>query len=201
MGYQHRWGRQVTAMRRTNWLVLTGASCAGKTTTGRKVAQRLGCRFVEEPVRLYIDEQISSGRLKDEVVHELMSDRKRYQEEALAMRIRLEESLDPDEPLILDRGIPDSIGYFKLWDINPLRAEIAASTFRYRAVAWLAPLTMVKDDIRLENEYQRARLSSLLLDAYRSEGYEVLNVPVDSLDERVANVVRLIRQSLDGIRS
>ena len=47
-------------MRQTNWHVITGAPCSGKTAAISEIERR-GIRVVHEVARSYIDQQLNKG--------------------------------------------------------------------------------------------------------------------------------------------
>lgn len=165
------------------WFVFTGASCSGKSTTSCAVNATLGIRAVAEPARVTIEARVAAGESLPSVMKDLTEDRFAFQRWVLEARIRLEESLSADEPLILDRGIPDSVAYFRLYSMGDIPAG-KLPRYRYGKVFWFEPLPMRIDGVRLEEERERMRLSRLLRGAYENLGYDVVPVPVASLVER-----------------
>jgi len=47
-------------MRQTNWHIITGAPCSGKTTVINEIERR-GIRVIHEVARAYIDRQLGKG--------------------------------------------------------------------------------------------------------------------------------------------
>ena len=48
-------------MQRTNWYVITGAPCSGKTAVICALEQ-MGCQVVHEVARAYIDKELGKGK-------------------------------------------------------------------------------------------------------------------------------------------
>ncbi len=59
-------------MQDTNWQVITGAPCSGKTSVINKIEQR-GIHVIHEVARSYIDQQMGKGlrldQIKADVLH------------------------------------------------------------------------------------------------------------------------------------
>lgn len=170
------------------WVVFTGTSCAGKTTTLTHVSARLKLPMISEPARAHIEERVRGGEDLKLVVDSLTSDKAEFQHWALRQRLSLEKTLPTERTLLLDRGVPDSIAYFQLHGLDPAPAIVASRRTRYSSVFWFEPLPRVDDGVRIESERQRLRLSQLLRQAYEEQGYSVVRVPVAPLAERVGYV-------------
>ena len=78
----------------TNWTVLTGAPCSGKTTLIDLLAER-GCQAIEETGRIYIDSQLAKGC----TLAELRSDESVFQRSLLDVRLSVEDGLPTDQPV------------------------------------------------------------------------------------------------------
>ena len=104
-------------MRLTNWCVITGAPCSGKTSVVNELERR-GYKVVHETARAYIDQQLAAGRRLDQI----KADELAFENHILNAKLAIESSLPANETIFFDRGIPDSIAYFKLAGLNPARA-------------------------------------------------------------------------------
>jgi predicted ATPase len=83
-----------------NWYVITGAPCSGKTTVLNSLKD-LGYEVVPEVARTYIDELIFSGLS----IEQIRSNETKFQDDVLIKKYELEESLDKNKIIFLDRGI------------------------------------------------------------------------------------------------
>jgi len=92
-------------MKQTNWHVITGAPCSGKTTVIRELEQ-LGYPVVHEVARAYIDERLKTGETIDRIKADILS----FERHILYKKIAIEQSLFKEETVFLDRAVPDSIG-------------------------------------------------------------------------------------------
>ncbi len=98
----------------TNWYVITGGPSSGKTTTV-DMLRGLGYTTTIEHARHYLDLK----RVEGKTVEEVRARRLEFQHGVLAMQLEQEASLDPDETIFLDRAIPDSLAYYRFFDIEP----------------------------------------------------------------------------------
>ena len=76
----------------TNWYVITGAPCSGKTTLIDNLAD-LGYNTVPEAGRKYIENELAKGRSLDEV----RQDPANFTRKIYALMIEHESSLQPDQ--------------------------------------------------------------------------------------------------------
>lgn len=169
-----------------NWYVITGTLSSGKTTVIRKLAER-GFRTVPELARVYIDEELAKGKSIEEIrVNEL-----EFQQRILQMKIDVEKTLPKDETVFLDRGIPDSVAYYKLSGLEKDNfLENTVSECSYAKVFLLDMVEYKKDYARTETDEERREIQHLLEAAYTEYGFEVVKVPVmETKDERVGFIL------------
>ena len=171
-------------MRRTDWAVLTGAPCSGKTSVVRSLS-KMGFRVVHETARALIEEFLEQGR----TLEEIKADELWFEREILRRKVKLESEFPGDETIFLDRAVPDSIAYFRAagFDIKePLENSRAV---RYVAVFHFERLGFEKDRVRAEDEKVAERLDGFLMEGYRMLGYEPIIVPVMSVEERAGFIL------------
>ena len=174
-------------MRQTNWHVITGAPCSGKTSVIREIEQR-GTRVIHEFARSYIDEQLGKGLHLDQIKADVL----RFERHILHAKIRIEEALTETEPVFLDRGVPDSIAYYRLEGLDPAEPLALSHKARYRQVFFFERFKFLKDDVRSEDDMMAAKLNDLLLEAYAQIGYDIIRVPVMPVAERMDLVLRAL---------
>jgi predicted ATPase len=168
-----------------NWYVITGAPCSGKTTLLDKLRD-LGYLVVPEVARAYIDESISKGI----PVETLRSDELKFQEEVLARKYKLEESLGESEVIFLDRGIPDSYAYLKFLGIDDEELLSKSLSGKYKKVFILDPCPYKEDYARTESPEDQLKIHSLLREAYQKSGAVIISVPIfETKEERVDFVI------------
>jgi predicted ATPase len=168
----------------TNWHVVTGAPCCGKTTLVEQLAAR---RFaaVPEVARQYVEQEIASGRTLDE----LRGDAASFQRSLEDMQQSMERGLRPDVAAFLDRAYPDCLAFRRVTGLNP--SEVLANCFhhRYASVFVLDPLPLGKDGVRTEDGAAARFLDRWLARDYRALGYDVVRIPVLPPAERLAFVL------------
>ena len=167
-------------MRSTNWHVITGAPCSGKTTVIRKL-EKLGYRVVHEVARAYIDDQMNRGKSLDQIKADVLS----FERHILDEKIKIESSLPEKATIFLDRAVPDSIAYFKLEGLDPTEPIEKSHAARYQKIFFFERLLFEKDAVRSENDMMAARLDRLLKESYQMLGYEIIQVPMTPVEKRV----------------
>lgn len=168
-------------MRKTNWCVVTGAPCAGKTTVIRELEQ-LGYPVVHEAARRFIEKGIAAGKHPDEIRRDPLA----FQQRILKAKLALERRLSAVDTVFIDRGIPDSIAYFRLSGLDPEEPTAHSRRVRYRRIFFFESLSLVSDAVRSEPPETVARIGTLLLSAYEMLGYPIIRVPVLPVAARVA---------------
>jgi predicted ATPase len=176
----------------TNWHVITGAPCSGKTTLIDQLADR-GFRTVPETGRQYIEREMTRGRTIDEI---------REDEAALARGIRdmqlgIEHRLRANDVAFLDRAFPDCLAFCRVVGLDPNQILAECFHHRYASVFVLDRLPVQQDGVRTEDDATAGFLDEWLARDYNALGYRVVRVPVLSPEERLAFVLeRLSEQGL-----
>lgn len=164
------------------WYVLTGGPCAGKTTTVELLKAR-GHEVRPEPGRLYFEEQFKQGK----TIEELLQDVPKLEREMLLFYAKCEVDNSKDSTLFLDRAVPDCLGYYRVYDVpedEDLRAALEKTS--YRKVFLLDLIEKFENDaVRVETPEQARRIHEAIREAYTELGYEIVDVPVMPVDERV----------------
>lgn len=170
---------------KTNWCVITGAPSSGKTSVIKELAHR-GYAIQGEVARELIELGISQGKSLEVI----RRDAKDLQREILEVALAREMALDLDKRVFLDRGLPDSITYFKLAGLDGLEARATSYLFQYRAVFLFDRLPVVKDDVRTEDEALADKIDKMLEEDYKSVGYTPIRVPVMGIQERADFILK-----------
>ncbi len=168
----------------TNWYVLTGGPCSGKSKVLEYLKSK-GYIISKEVARTLIDRGIANGK----TVEEMRGDEIKFQNDILNLKVKLENKLDPKQTIFLDRGIPDSIVYFKE---DGLDAEIAvkeSAKRQYKKVFFLKQPHIKNDYARTEDVETSKRISRLLFEAYTNIGYNLITVPVTKTIQEKAEIV------------
>jgi len=165
----------------TNWYIITGAPCAGKTKVIEYLAS-LGYVTVPEAARTLIDAEIKQGK----TIQEVRSSEAEFQKRVFRMKIEVENKLPPEQIVFIDGGaIPSSIAYYQIAGLSPAPAIKEAKKRKYKGVFFLERLPHKNDYARVEDEKATLKLDRLLSEAYRDLGYEVIRVPIKPIEERV----------------
>ena len=148
---------------KTNWNVITGGPCTGKTTVVDLLAKR-GYKTTIEHARHYIDTQ----------------------KEVLDMQIEQEAALNPDDIVFLDRALPDTLAYYQFLDLEyDERLIEQCSKYCYSKIFILDRLPLINDYARLEDEEEQIRIHNLIIEVYKTFPCPIVFVPVIPPEERV----------------
>ncbi len=165
---------------KTNWYIVTGGPCSGKTKTIEHLSS-LGYATVAETARILIDDKKQKG----ETIEEIRSNDSQFQKEVLQKKIDIEEKISPKQITFFDRGIPDSVVYFQLYDEDITPIIKASQKRRYREIFLLEQLPFEKDYARTENKELAHKINQMLYKAYSDLNYSPIIVPIKSIQERV----------------
>ena len=174
-------------MRRTNWYVITGAPCSGKTAVISGLEQK-GYQVVHEVARAYIDEQLQKGQSISQIKADILS----FESNILYKKIEIEQSLTENTIIFLDRAVPDSIAYYMLEGLNPDDPIHKSKLTRYKKIFLFERLGFEKDDVRSEDEKIAAQLDHLLRKSYAMLGYDVIHVPLMPVKGRIGFILERI---------
>ena len=174
-------------MQPTHWYVITGAPCSGKTAVVKELEQR-GFKVVPEVARAFIDEELRKGRSIEVVKKDIAG----FERRILDRKSEIESHLSRDALTFLDRALPDSIAYYRLYGIDPHEAVEKSRTVQYKKVFLFERLLFEKDQVRSENENMAAELEMLLAESYRMLGYNPVRVPLLPVGERVDFILKRI---------
>ncbi|NIM94548.1 MAG: AAA family ATPase [Anaerolineales bacterium] len=167
----------------TNWHVITGSACTGKTTMINMLAER-GFKTVPETAREYIDKELARGRTIEEVMSDVST------EAAIdAMQMSVEKRLRATDVVFLDRGLPDSLTFHRSKGLDPNEFLPECFNYCYASVFILDRLPLQLDGARLDDEVFANFLDEWLFRDYSALGYRVERVPVLSPQERLAFVL------------
>ena len=176
----------------TNWHVITGASCSGKTTMIDQLAEK-GFQTFPEPARQYFERELAKGRAIDEI----REDRATFTCQVYDLWLKLNCRLRPNEITYLDRGLPDALAFYRFAGLNPNEILPDCFQYRYASVFLLTRLPYQRDGIRAGDDETAAYFESWMLRDYSALGYNVVRVPVLPPEERLAFVIeRLSEQGL-----
>lgn len=166
---------------RTNWNVITGGPCTGKTTVVNILAKR-GYKTTIEHARHYIDTQKITGR----TVEEIRENKKEFQLGILNMQINEEATLNVNELVFLDRALPDAMAYYQFLGLEyDERLIEQCNKYCYHRVFILDRLPLTNDYARVEDEAEQIQIHNLIIKVYQTFPCPIVHVPVLPLEERV----------------
>jgi predicted ATPase len=172
------------------WYVITGSPSSGKTTILNSLA-KMGCQTVPEAARVLIDEETKKGK----TLEEIRKNEIEFQIKVLEIKIETEKKLDKNKITFFDRGIPDTIAYFQLYGFNTEEVIKLCKELKYRKIFLLEQLPFVKDYARIEDNEKANKLQILLRKAYADLGYEIIDVPVMPVEDRM----KMILSNVDSL--
>ena len=173
----------------TNWHVIAGALSCGKTTLIDQLAAQ-GFRTVPEGARLYLERERARGRTTEEIHNNLAA----LQHGIVDMQLRIEGELRATDVAFLDRAVPDCLAWWRVYGLNPNEFLTECFRHRYASVFVLDPLPIQRDGFRPEDEAVSAFLDEWIARDYSSLGYQVVRVPVLSIQERLAFVLESLSE-------
>jgi len=176
-------------MVQTNWHVITGASCSGKTTLIDLLGDN-GFQTRSEVARQYFERELTKGRTIDEI----RKDRTTFTCQVYDMMVKRESGLRADEVTFLDRALPDGLAFYRFAGLNP--NEILSDCFqhRYASVFMLNRFPYQQDGVRAADDATAAYFESWTLRDYSALGYNVVRVPVLPPEERLAFVLERLSE-------
>jgi predicted ATPase len=172
-------------MRHTNWYVITGAPCSGKTAVICELERR-GFRVVHEVARACIDKDLKNGI----PLASIKADVAAFERRILHTKFRVEALLPDRDIIFLDRAVPDSIAYCKIEGLPSADPVKKSNVVRYKKIFFFAPLPFKKDAVRTEDTAKAAWLGCELENSYRRLGYTLVHVPVLPVPERTDFILK-----------
>lgn len=163
--------------------VLAGPPGAGKTTLLDQVAGEIAV-VPEYARRVLAHERRTGGRATGDQDQELFVQR--------MLELALDDYHGAEGPTLFDRGLPDLLAFcahYRLPD-DPVRAAVAAQ--RYNPVVFFLPPwaeIYTTDDERILDFEGAAAFGALIRTAYEQSGYDLIDVPKASVEDRAAFIL------------
>ena len=142
--------------------------------------EQRGYKVIHEVARAFIDKELMKGK----TLAEIKADEWAFERHILIEKVRIESKLKKDEIIFFDRGVPDSIAYYKLNGLDSTEPFQKSAEVRYQNVFLFERLRFLSDPVRSENEKTARRLGCLIEESYQSLGYDIIHVPLLSVEER-----------------
>ena len=171
------------------FFVITGGPGAGKSALIDVLAARGFARTIEAG-RAIIQEEVASGGAALPWSDPLAFAERMFEWELHSYA----RALETGGVVFFDRGIPDVAGYLRLMNLPvPEHIAAAARTHRYNTRVFIAPpwpAIFAQDAERKQTLAEAERTYQPMVETYTSYGYELVKLPLVSVDERAAFVVR-----------
>lgn len=173
----------------TNWFVIDGAPCSGKTSLVSALSEKMGWRICPDFARLVYAEALHSGKTMEDV----QQHQSYYQNEIARRRLIRIANDNPRELILHEYGVPSDIVWHEEKEVPvPDDLLVASHNLRYRRVFLLDMLPNAHDEIRHETDEQRLRIHRRLWDTYQSLGYTPIRVPnFPALSKKVSIIQRM----------
>lgn len=170
----------------TAWAAISGGPSSGKTTLLRALGAK-GFAIEFEAAEELIKEGIARGLTSEQV----KADRIAFSTKVGEMDCAAMLKHDPQATVFFDTSLVEDIVYAEFYDsVWPAEATALLETMRFKKIFLLEPLSSYEENgIRTETAAQSALLRNLMLEKYRSFGYEPISVPNVSVEERVTFIL------------
>lgn len=173
-------------------IVVTGGPGSGKSSLIDAMAQR-GFRTMPEAGRAIIRDQIRIGGAALP-----WADRELFAELMLGWELRsYQEALASDALVLMDRGIPDVVGYLTLCGLPvPAHFETAAKTYPYNKRVFLAPYwdaIFTQDTERKQDRQEAEATARVMAETYSGLGYQIVELPLVGIEQRADFVAENLR--------
>ncbi len=171
-------------------IVITGGPGTGKSSIINELIKREFTCFEE------ISRQVTLDARKDGVDQLFLTKPLLFSELLLEARTKQFHDAESSKDLVfLDRGLPDVVAYMDYVNSHyPKRFIDTCKKHVYDAVFVLAPWQeiFVSDSERYENFDQAVEIHHALLDTYKRFGYELVDVPFDSIEKRADFIIETL---------
>ena len=173
-------------------IVVTGGPGSGKSSLIDAMAQR-GFRTMPEAGRAIIRDQIRIGGKALP-----WADRALFAELMLGWELRsYQEALASDALVLMDRGMPDVVGYLTLCGLPvPAHFETAAKTYPYNKRVFLAPYwdaNFTQDTERKQDRQEAEATGMVMAETYGRLGYQIVELPLVGIEQRADFVAENLR--------
>lgn len=170
-------------------IVITGGPGTGKTTIIDALIEQGYACFPE------ISRQVTLEAKKQGIEQLFLEKPLLFSELLLEGRKKQHEQAKEDiaELVFLDRGIPDILAYMHyIGDSYPAFFDHACREHQYSKIFVLPPWEEIyeSDEARYENFEQAKLIFDHLLETYQKYGYQLIEVPRGTVEERIQYILR-----------
>ena len=165
-------------------IVIIGGPGTGKTTIIDGLLERGNCCLPE------ISREITLEAKKQGIEQLFLENPLLFSELLLEGRKKqYHQAVAEENPVVfIDRGIPDVLAYMHyIGDAYPAFLDEACREHKYTKIFILPPWEAIyeSDDARYENYEQATLIYKHLKETYESYGYNLIEVPKDTVDNRI----------------
>ncbi|MBF6608219.1 MAG: ATP-binding protein [Flavobacterium sp.] len=177
-------------------IVLIGGPGTGKSSIISRLTEQGYCCYPEisrEVISQAQQQGIAQLFLEKPLLFSelLLEGRKKQYQQALQ---------EPHDMIFLDRGIPDVLAYMHyIGDSYPATFDQECRDHQYSRIFILPPWEdiYVSDDERYENFEQAKLIYGHLCETYQKYGYDLIEVPRDTVDNRILFILDNIKDNPD----
>jgi len=174
----------------TCWHVITGAPCSGKTTVIDLLAKQ-GHKTVAEGARAWFEAEFTKGRTLDEITKDTVS----LQNNIFEVQLELERNINAGVVTFLDRALPDSLSFHRVFGLNPNMLLSKCLRYHYASVFILERLPQSREaTLGPEDAVTADFLDEWLVRDYSALGYKVVWVPVLAPQDRLRFILDSIKE-------
>lgn len=172
-------------------VVITGGPSTGKTTIVNEL-KRQGYLCMEE-----ISRQVTRQAQEDGIEQLFLEDPLLFSKLLLKGRVQQYKDADKraEELIFFDRGIPDVHAYMNYLGVDyPEKYLKKSKKYNYDRILLMPPWEkiFITDTERYESFEQSLAIYNHLKHAYEDLGYDVLEIPIGSVEERIKFILDTI---------
>lgn len=169
------------------WYVVTGGPNSGKTTVIEYLS-KFDYHTVTEYARLFIDKELKKGK----TIQEIKKNHKLFQDNVLKVKMQLERKTPRNKVVFLDRGLPDTIAYYRFWKLKVPKQLFYIGKNRYKKIFLLDVLPYKGDYARIETVKEAKEIHRQIKKIYKELGYHIIRIPVMPVENRGKLILRNI---------
>lgn len=182
----------ISFTQKTNWCVITGAPSSGKTSV-IDVLRARGYAVEHEVARELIEQLLRDGRKLGDIRNS-PEETRALQHRILEVKTVREKALTPENLIFMDRGMGDSITYFRLAGLDVTEAIASASVYQYRKIFIFDRLPLKRDNIRTESDSDAETIDKMLEEDYKMLGYNPVRVRVMPIEMRADFILKSVEE-------
>jgi predicted ATPase len=168
--------------------VITGGPGFGKSVLIEKLHElgyQVGCEIARQIIAQQVEEKGALLPWKDVAG---------FEKHVIEKRIEFIKNIDIHDIAFSDRGLPDQVAFswYKGKEISP-QLNLALKENRYAKKVFLTPpwpQIFQNDQIRTETFEEAERIHQFIVKAYLNNGYELIDLPFVSPDERIEFIIK-----------